>query len=61
MPVQFFVVMEIRWKFHCQVVATYVPNQAQEVEEKEKLKNLSKGGKFPLYIKVDREIFTYQK
>ena len=31
--------MEIRWKLHCHVVATHVPTQALQVEEKEELKN----------------------
>ena len=35
------VVMKIRWKLHYQVMATRVPTQALEVEEKEELKNLS--------------------
>ena len=52
--------MEIRWELHCQVVATHVSTWALEVEEKEELKNLFKWGKFPFYVIVDREIFTYQ-
>ena len=31
--------MEIKWNLHCQVVATYVPTQALEMEGKEELKN----------------------
>ena len=53
--------MEIRWKLHCQVVATHVPIQTLEVKEKEELKNLLKWGKFPFYVTVDHEIFTYLK
>ena len=59
--VQSGVVMEIRWKLHCQVVATHIPTQALEVKEKEELKNLSKWGKFSFYVMVDCEIFTYLK
>ena len=50
--------MEIRWKLHCQVVATHVPTWALEVKEKEELKNLLKWVKFSFYVMVDREIFT---
>ena len=53
--------MKIRWKHHFQVVATYLPNKALEVEEKEELKSLLKWGKFSLYVIEDREIFTYLK
>ena len=53
--------MEISWKLHCQVVVTYVPTLPLEIEEKEELKNLLKGGKFSFYVIVDREIFTYLK
>ena len=53
--------MEIRWKLHCQVVATHVPTLPVEVEEIEKLKNLLKCGKFSFYVIVDPEIFTYLK
>ena len=53
--------MEIRWKLHCQVLTTHVPTLSLEVEEKEELKNLLKCGKFPFYVIVDREIFTYLK
>ena len=42
-PVQFGVVMEIRSKFHCQVVATYILTLVLEVKEKEELE---KWGKF---------------
>ena len=34
--------MEVKWKFHCQVVATHVSTEALEVEEKEELENLLK-------------------
>ena len=53
--------MEIKWKLDCQVLATYVPTKALEVEEKEELKNLLKKGKFFFYVLVDHEIFTYMK
>ena len=53
--------MEIRWTLHCQVVATHVPNQALEMEEKEELKNLLKWGKFFFYVLVDCEIFRKNK
>ena len=53
--------MEIRWKFHCQVVAIHVPTLQLEVEEEEELKNLLKDGRFSFYVIVDREIFTYLK
>ena len=59
--VQCCVVMEISWKLHCQVVVTYVQTLPLEIEEKEELKNLLKGGKFSFYVIVDREIFTYLK
>ena len=59
--VQFCVVMEIRWKIHCQVVATHVPTLPLEVEEKEELKNLLQCGKFSFYVIVDGEVFTYLK
>ena len=59
--IQFCVVMEIKWKVHCQVAATHIPTQALEVEEKEELINLLKWAKFSFYVIVDREIFTYQK
>ena len=39
--VQFSVVMEIRRKFHCQVVATHVLTQELKVKEKQELSNLS--------------------
>ena len=45
--------MEIRWKLHCQVVATHVPTLALEVKEKKELKNLLKLGKFSFYVMVD--------
>ena len=57
-PIQFCVVMEIKWKLRCQVVATLIPTSALEVEEKE-LKNLLNSGKFSFYVVVDSEIFTY--
>ena len=57
--------MEIKCKPHCQVAATHMLTQALEVKEKEELKNLSKLGKFSLYVMVDYlhmiEIFTYLK
>ena len=57
--------MEIRWKFHCQVMATHILTWALEVKETEELKNLSKWGKFSFYVMVDYlqmiEIFTYLK
>ena len=53
--------MKIRWKLHCQVVATHVPTLQVEVEEKENLKNLLECGKFSFYVIVGREIFTYLK
>ena len=53
--------MEIRWKLHCQVVATHVPTLPLEIEEKEELKNLLKGGKFSFYVMIDDEVFTYLK
>ena len=53
--------MEIGWKLHCQVVVTYVPTLPLETEEKEELKNLSKGGKFSFYVMIDDEVFTYLK
>ena len=59
--VQCCVVMEIRWKCHCQVVATHVPTLPLEVEEKEELKNLLKCGEFSFYVIVDLEIFAYLK
>ena len=59
--VQCCVVMEIRWKLHCQVVATHLPTLPLEVEEKEELKNLLKCGKFSFYVMVDSEVFTYLK
>ena len=34
---------------------------AREVEEKEELKNLLKGGEFSFYVMVDCEIFAYLK
>ena len=34
--------MEIKWKLHCEVVATHVSTEALEVEEKEELENLLK-------------------
>ena len=40
----------IRWKLHCQVVATHVPTWALEVEENEEVKNLLKWGKFSFYV-----------
>ena len=52
-PFQSCVVMEIRWKLHCQVVATHVPTLALEVKEKKELKNLLKLGKFSFYLMVD--------
>ena len=51
--------MEIRWKLHCQVVATHILTWALEVKEKEGLENLSKCGKFSFYVMVDCESFTY--
>ena len=60
-PVQSCVVMEIRWKLHCQVVATHVPTLPLEVEEKEELKILLKCCKFSFYVMVDSEVFTYLK
>ena len=53
--------MEIRYKLHCQDVATHVPTKSLEVEEKEERKNLLKWGKFSFYLIVNREIFTYLK
>ena len=53
--------MEIRWKLHYQVLATHVPTSPLEVEEKEELKNLLKGGKFSFYVMIDDEVFTYLK
>ena len=38
-------------------MATYV--QLRQMGEKEKLKNLSKWGKFSFYVMEDRETFTY--
>ena len=32
--VQFGVFMEIRWKLHCQIIATYVRTYALEMKEK---------------------------
>ena len=58
-PIQYDVVMEIRWKFHCQVVATHTPTSALKVEEKEEVKNLLKWRKVSFYVIEDREIFTY--
>ena len=43
-PVQFGVVMEIRLQLYCQVVATHV------VKEKEELKNFLKWGKFSFNV-----------
>ena len=57
-PVQSGVVMDNRWKLHCQVVATHVPTYALEVKKKEKLKNLLKCDKLSFYVMVDCEIFT---
>ena len=51
--------MEIRWKLHCQVVATHVPTLPLEVEEKEELKNLLKCGELSFYVMVDSEVLTY--
>ena len=53
--------MKIKWKLHCQVVATHVSTLSLEVEEKEELKNLLKCGKFSFYVMVDSEVFTYLK
>ena len=53
--------MEIRWKLHCQVVATHVPILPLEVEEKEELKNLLMWGKFSVHVMVVRELFRYVK
>ena len=53
--------MEIRWKLHCQVLATYVPTKTLKIEEKEELKSLLKKDKFFFYVLVDHEIFTYPK
>ena len=50
--------MEIKWKLHCQVVATHVPTWELEMEEKEELKNLLKWSKVSFYVIVDRGIFT---
>ena len=50
MPVQSGEVTEIRWKLHCQIVATNVPTQALEMKEKEELKNLLKWDKFSFYV-----------
>ena len=55
------VFMEIRWKHHCQVVATNVPSLPLEVEGKEELKNLLKCGTFSSYVMVDSEVFAYLK
>ena len=52
-PVQPSVVMEIRWKLHCLVVATHILTYALEVKEKEELKNLSRWSKFSFYVMVD--------
>ena len=41
-PIQWYVVVEVKWKLHCQVVATHVSTEALEVEEKEELENLLK-------------------
>ena len=68
-PIQSCVVMEIRWKIHCQVMATHISTYGStndipvsgEVEEKEERKNLLKGGKFSFYVIVDHEDFTYLK
>ena len=59
--VQCCVVMEIRWKLHCQVVATHVPALPLEVGEKEELKTLLKCRKFSFYLMVDGEVSTYLK
>ena len=48
--------IEIRWNLHCQVVTLPL-----EVEEKEKLKNLLKCGKFSFYVMVESEVFTCLK
>ena len=53
--------MKIRWKLHCEAVATHVPILPLKVEEKKDLKNLLKCGKFFFYVMVDREVFTYLK
>ena len=63
-PVQSCAVMEIRWKLHCQVVATHNPLGiliAGEAEEREELKNLLMSGKFSFYLMVDRVQFRYLK
>ena len=60
-PVQSGVDMEIRWKLHCQVVATHVVTLALEVKEKGELKNLLKWGKFSFYVMADWKIFTCLK
>ena len=52
---------EIRWKLHCQVLVIHVTTEALEVEEKGKLKNSLKLGKFSFPGMVDHEIFTYLK
>ena len=53
--------MEIRWKLHCQVVATQLGILiAGEVEEKKELKNLM-WDEFSFHVMVDREVFTYVK
>ena len=53
------VAMKIRWKFHCQVVATNVLTLPLEVEEKEELKHMLKCGELSFYVMVDSEVLTY--
>ena len=56
MSVECCLFIEIRWNLHCQVVTLPL-----EVEEKEKLKNLLKCGKFSFYVIVESEVFTCLK
>ena len=58
-PVQSCVVIEIRWKRHCQIVATHVPAYAYKVKEKGELKDFLKWGIFSFYVMVNGELFTY--
>ena len=56
--------MEIRRKFHYQVVATHAPLSILifgEVEGKEELKNLLMWGQFSFHVMVDHETFTCMK
>ena len=51
--------MEIRWKLHCQVVATHILTYPLEVKEKKELKNLSKWGKFSFLC--NGRLFTHDR